>query len=220
MTDEQFTSSRRATDRFDRYSVIAVSFKDDRKAYDALTLLKELDSLQQVAVEEAVVVVRQEDGQVIENDRIESKFLPGTTGGGLLGLLIGIVGGPLGMLIGAAGGLLAGSVFDVHDSDDDDSMLDAISSSVRVGRTALVAVVTEESPEVTDAAMAGLAGTVLRRPVPDVEAEIAAAEDAERKARREARKELLRGRHEDYKTATSAKIDEVKSKLHGDQNTA
>jgi uncharacterized membrane protein len=63
------------------YNVIAVSFEDDRKAYDALTLLKELDSQQQVAVGEAVAVVRQEDGQVIEKDRIESKFLPGTTGG-------------------------------------------------------------------------------------------------------------------------------------------
>lgn len=219
MTDEPFTSSRRAIDGLDRYSVIAVSFEDDRKADDALTLLRELDSRQQVAVEEAVVVVHQEDGQVIEQGRIESKFLPGTTGGGLLGLLIGIVGGPFGMLIGAAGGLLAGSVFDVHDRDDDESMLGAISSSVRAGRTALLAVVTEESPEVIDAAMAGLAGTVLRRPVPDVEAEIAAAENAERKAKRQARKELLRGRHERDKAATSAKIDELKAKLHGDQNT-
>jgi hypothetical protein len=123
------------------------------------------------------------------------------------------------MLIGAAGGLLTGSVFDVHDRDDDDSMLGAISSSVRVGRTALLAVVTEDSPDVTDAAMAGLAGTVLRRPVPDVEAEIAATEDAERRAKREARKELLRGRHEDGKAATSAKIDELKANLPGAQNT-
>ena len=187
MTDE-FASRRRATDGFDRHNVIAVSFEDDRKAHDALTLLKELDSHRQVAVEEAVVIVRQEDGQVVKKDRIESKFLPGAAGGSVLGLLIGIIGGPSGMLIGAAGGLLAGSVFDVHDRDDDDSMLDAISSSVRVGRTALLAVVTEETPEITDAAMAGVAGSVLRRPVSDVEAEIAAAQDAERKAKRKARR--------------------------------
>lgn len=65
----------------------------------ALTLLKELDSQRRVGVEEAVVV-RDEDGQPVEKDRIESTFLPATTGGGLIGLLLGIVGGPFGVLIG------------------------------------------------------------------------------------------------------------------------
>lgn len=52
-------------------------------------------------MEEAVVVVRDEDGQLVEKDRIESTFLPATTGGGLIGLLLGIIGGPFGVLIGA-----------------------------------------------------------------------------------------------------------------------
>jgi uncharacterized membrane protein len=65
-----------------------------------------------VGVREAVVV-RGEDGQVIEKDRIESTFLPGTAGGGLTGLLIGIIGGPLGVLIGGASGLFVGSLFDL-----------------------------------------------------------------------------------------------------------
>ena len=54
------------------YSVIAVSFEDDDNAYGALTLLKELDSQHQVGVQEAVVVVREGDGRVIEKDRIAS----------------------------------------------------------------------------------------------------------------------------------------------------
>ena len=44
--------------------------------------------------------------------------------------------------------------------------------------------------------MSGLGGAVLRRSIYDVEAEIAAAEEAERKAKREARKALLRGRRQ------------------------
>ncbi len=43
-------------------------------------LLKELDSQRRVGVEDAVVVVRDEHG--VEQDRIESTFLPATTGGG------------------------------------------------------------------------------------------------------------------------------------------
>ena len=62
--------------------------------------------------------------------------------------------------------------------------------------------VLEQSPEAIDAAMSGIGGTVLRRPVAEVEAEIAAAEEAERTAKREARKELLRTRHEHDKAAS------------------
>ena len=68
---------------------LAVSFEDDRNAYNALTLLKELDSQRRVGVQEAVVVVRGEDGRVVEKDMVESIFLPNTAGGGLMGLLIG-----------------------------------------------------------------------------------------------------------------------------------
>ncbi len=48
----------------------------------------------------------------------------------------------------------------------------------------------------------------------DVEAEIAAAESAERKAKHEARKELARERREHDKADVQAKLDELKAKLH------
>ena len=41
---------------WDGHNVIAVSFEDDRNAYEALTSLKELDSQKRVGVGEAVVV--------------------------------------------------------------------------------------------------------------------------------------------------------------------
>ena len=74
--------------------------------------------------------------------------------------------------------------------------LGAISGSVKVGQTALLAVVDEPSTDVVAAAMAESATPAARRSVADVEAEIAAAEDAERKAKQEARKELQRQRRE------------------------
>jgi hypothetical protein len=70
-----------------------------------------------------------------------------------------------------------------------------------------------------DAAMSDVGGTVARRPLVDVEAEIAAAEDAERTAKREARKELHRGRRERDKAAVNAKVEELKGKLHRGQQT-
>lgn len=220
MSNNQSTHNELVTEGWGEYNVIAVSFDDDRSAYKALTTLKELDSQRRVGVQEGVVVERAADGQVVEKDRIESMFLPSTAGGGLLGLLIGIIGGPLGMLIGGAVGLFAGSLFDIADMDEVESALGGISGSVQVGHTALLAVVTEHSPELVDTTMADLGGTVLRRPVADVEAEVAAAEKAERKAKFEARKELLRSRHEHNKAAVEAKLDELKSKLHRGQKAA
>ena len=64
---------------------------------------------------------------------------------------------------------MVGSLFDLADMDETDSALGAISSAVQVGRTELLAVVLEQSPEAVDAAMSGVGGTVLRRPVAEVE---------------------------------------------------
>jgi hypothetical protein len=62
--------------------------------------------------------------------------------------------------------------------------------------------------------MAKLGGEVTRRPVVDVEEEIAAAQEAQRKANREAGKELHNARVEQTKTDAHAKVEELKSKLH------
>jgi uncharacterized membrane protein len=211
-------SNPTAAEEFDGHSVIAVSFEDDDNAYKALTVLGELGSQHRIDVQEAVVVARGEDGQVVAKDRLESPPVRGTATGGLLGLLIGIIGGPVGVLVGGTYGLFVGSLFDIYDADAADSALGAISSSVKVGHSALLAVVDEPSPEIVDAAMSDVGGTIARRPLADVEAEIAAAEDAEHKAKREARKELNRARRDRDKAAVNAKVEELKGKLHHGQH--
>ena len=95
-----------------------------------------------------------------------------------------------------------------------ESVLGEISKQVQPTRTAVLAQVTEQSPEVIDAAMARLGGGVLRRPAVDVEEEIAAAEEAQRKAKHEARKELQTARVEKTKADAHAKVEEMKAKLH------
>jgi uncharacterized membrane protein len=216
---ERNGSRSAATQGRDGQNAIAVSFEQDHTAYKALTSLEELDSQQRVLVRDAVVVVRDEDGQVVVKDRTESTFPAATAGGGLIGLLIGVLGGPLGVVVGGISGLIVGSLFDISDIEDADSALAAISSSVRLGHAGLLAVVDEQSPEVVDAAMSDLDGTVIRRTVADVEAEIAAAESAQRKAKREARKELIRETHEHDKAAVRAKLEELKAKLHHGRQT-
>jgi len=194
-------------------NVIAVSFAEDANAYEALSRLKELDANGGVGVRGAAVVVRDDDGKVVTKDQIGDESVEGTVGGGLVGLLVGVLGGPLGVLVGGATGVLVGSLFDEDDTDETESALADISKSLRVGSTGLLADVSEESPVAVDAAMANLGGTVLRRSAGDVQAEVAAAEEAQREAKRQARKELRDARRKKQKAEIDAKLADLRAKL-------
>ncbi len=195
-------------------NVVVVSFAEDGSAYEAFTNLKELDEQGQVSIKGAAIVQRGEDGHIATKDSVDGKQLTGTATGGLIGLLVGILGGPFGVLIGGATGLLIGSLYDMDDADETQSVLAEISSAIRPGQTVVLAEIDEQSDEVVDQAMAHLGGTVLRRSVEDVEAEIAAAQDAERAAKREARKQLLETRRSRAKDEIRRIVDALKARAH------
>jgi uncharacterized membrane protein len=145
---------------------------------------------------------------------VDSEQFAGTAGGGLIGPLVGILGGPFGVLIGGATGLLIGSLYDMDDAEETESVLAELSSAIRPGQTVFLGEVDEKSDDVVDQALARLGGTVLRRSVDDVEAEIAAAEDAERAANREARKQLLETRRSRAKEEVRRIVDSLKARAH------
>jgi uncharacterized membrane protein len=207
-----------STDYFSPDNVLVVSFgeepENDTNAYQALTDLKQLDSQGQIEISGAAVVSRDPDGRVDVKSEVGDAPYAGTASGGIIGLLIGIIGGPLGVLIGGTYGMLVGSLFDIDDVATTESVLGEISKQVQPTRTTVLAQVNEQSPEVIDTAMARLGGQVMRRPVFEVEQEIAAAQDAQRKAEREARSELRKARLEKNKDEAHAKVQELKSKLH------
>jgi uncharacterized membrane protein len=134
--------------------------------------------------------------------------------------LVGVLGGPLGVIVGGATGLVVGSLFDEDDDDETRSVLGEISRSISLGPPALLAEVSEDGPAAVDAAMVHLHGKILRRSVDDVEAEIAAAEHAQRQAKNHARKELLESRHKQQKGEIDAKVAALKAKLPGHQHLA
>ena len=112
-----------------------------------------------------MVVQRAADGTVAIKDRVGTTELAGTATGGLLGLLLGVLGGPVGVLIGGYTGLLFGSLYDLDDSEQIETTLGEISKTVQPDRSAVLAVVSEQSLEVVDLAMASFGGKVLRRGV-------------------------------------------------------
>jgi hypothetical protein len=62
--------------------------------------------------------------------------------------------------------------------------------------------------------MAGLSGTVVRRPVYEVEDEIARAQEAQREAKKQARAKLREERREKDRGEVHARVEELKSKIH------
>jgi uncharacterized membrane protein len=201
-------------------NVLAVTFSEHANAYEALSRLKALDAQGEVGVRGAAVVIRGEDGKVVSQEEFGDGALEGTASGGLIGLLIGVLGGPLGVIVGGTTGLIVGSLFDMDDNDETESVLAEISKSLRVGSPALLADVNEKSPDAIDAVMADLGGTVLRRSAADVEAEVAAAEEAQREAKKKAREELRDARQKKQKEEIDAKVADLKAKLHRQKEPA
>ena len=197
-------------------NVVAVSFQNDDLAYAGLARLKQLDTEGQIELRSAAVVERDADGHVTVKDGAGHEEWEGTAAGGIIGLLVGILGGPVGVLIGGATGVLIGSLFDLEDTDQTESVLSEFSKKVAPGHNTLLAEMREPSNhEIVDGVMESRTGSVLRSSAADVEAEIAGAEKAQRKARKEARKELRHEREEKHKAHVEAKVAELKAKLPG-----
>lgn len=194
-------------------NVLTVNFGDDGNAYAALTSIKQLDEQGQLKLGGAAVVLRNQDGQIETKDEIGDPDFAGTATGSIVGVIVGVLGGPLGILVGGYTGLLVGSLADMAEAEDTESALSAVAHAVQPGHPALIAVATEQSPEVVDSAMSTLGGTVMRRPLDIVLSEIAAAEDAQRAAEREARKKLREERQTKAKHDVDAKIEELKAKV-------
>ena len=168
------------------HNIIAVSFEDRSKAFQALSELKGAALEGRVEVLTASIVTRDEQGRLDQPEGGDIVGGAATVGGSLIGLMIGVIGGPIGMLFGWTGGLLVGGAFDIRRADQSDSALAEISRYIPVGGTAIVAEVNEYAVEVVDKLMTEQGGTVYRRSADVVLAELEAAETAYRTAQKEA----------------------------------
>jgi uncharacterized membrane protein len=201
-------------------NVIAATFENGDAAYGALAELKQLDADGALDLHGAAVVTRDETGQMVTKDGVEREPI-GIATGGIVGLLIGILGGPLGMLIGGTSGLLFGSLFDLDEAIEDESVLTELSHAVVPGKDTLLFEVEEDGDHAAvDRVLSSRAAIVLRRDVADVEAEIAAAETARHEASREARKRLRDERLQRSRTQVEARIADMKAKLPASRGKA
>lgn len=170
------------------HTVLAATFVESSKAYQALSELNSAGREGRVEVLSSGIVARDLNGALSVPEAQDNVGGSATMGGGFVGMLIGILGGPIGMLFGWTTGMLIGGAVDIKREDDASDVMSEISRAIPVGTTAVVAELNEYTTEVVNGIVSGLGGVVVRRSADEVLAELEAAEDAYKAAQREARK--------------------------------
>jgi uncharacterized membrane protein len=194
-------------------NVVVVTFTEQSKAYQALSVLKQCDAEGRIALASAAVVERTPEGTLRTPEGAENVGPVGMASGSLLGMLIGVLGGPVGVLVGWGAGALVGGAFDIDRLDKSDEALTVFGRAIPQGSTAVMATVAEPAVEVIDGEMAKLGGEVTRRPVFEVVAELEASEEAANAAAHEARRELHEKRKVEMKEDLEARVGKLKEKL-------
>jgi len=210
------------------HNVIAVTFDEDSKAYQAMSALRQADGDGRVDVLGAMIVERRPEGNIRLKEGEDNVIGVGAAGGSLVGMLVGALGGPVGMLLGLGTGVAIGAAADLYRSDEADDVLSQMSMTIPIGSTGLIAEVNEYSLEVLDGEMAELGGTLIRRPAEEVLADLEAAEQAASAAEKEARRvmrEAKKAERAEKREQSKEKWDErlatLKRKLsHDDQTSA
>ncbi|SFN72191.1 DUF1269 domain-containing protein [Nitrosospira briensis] len=148
--------------------LVVIGFENTLKADEVLWRLKALKRQQLIDLEDAVVVVRDESGEVHLKQSIDLTALDASTGllsGGLLGAFVGLLflnptaGFLIGSILGASAGALSGSLGDYGIPDD---FIKSLSETVPPNSSALFVLARKAEPEKVLAELSDVKGKVLR----------------------------------------------------------
>jgi len=158
-------------------NLIAVAYDDLATAQTVRDKLFDLQRQRLIALEDAVVVERKQDGN-IKLHQMHSATGAGAVGGALWGGLIGLIFFVpfLGAAFGAAAGAAAGSMVDTGVDDD---FMRQVGRELQPGKAALFVLITQSTPEKVLPEVAPYGGRILRTSLsPEGEARLREAAQA------------------------------------------
>jgi len=138
-----------------------VIFADEKKAYEGVRALKELDQEGMLTLYSNAVVARSPEGLVAVKERQTGGAL-GTAVGALVGGLIGMFAGPAGVAVGLGGGSVLGAFRDLFNLGVSSEFIETISKELAPGKAAVIAEISEEWVTPLDGRMEALGGVVIR----------------------------------------------------------
>jgi uncharacterized membrane protein len=113
------------------------------------------------------------DGRVSIVEEEDPPGRGGTGAGTTIGTVLGILTAPAEVALGAAAGAIVGSVLDITDVEDSETMAAKINGSVAPRNTAIVAVVVEASPAALNRLAVKCGAELVRQPRDEVDRELA-----------------------------------------------
>lgn len=200
--------------------MLAVVFDNEAKAYEGSQALKQLDYEGSISIHSESIIKKNADG-TIAVEHTEGDFPVRGVGGTALGALIGLLGGPVGLGVGAVAGALAGSLSDLYVSGVDADFVDQVADTLKPGKCAVIADVSEEWVTPVDTKMEPLGGTVLRAPKKSFEQEQRARHIQELRAEIDQLKaEQARARDDRKAAQLQSKIDKLNVQAQKEQDQA
>lgn len=141
-----------------------IAFEGAGTAGEVRKALKEVERMEALSLEDAAVVVKDEEGKLHVHDETGRAVKLGAVGGGLVGLLLLGIFAPIGGIVaGAVGGALFGKMLNLG---VDKSFVKEVGESLPPGGSALFLVVDDAIPEVVYSALKPYKGTVLQTTLP------------------------------------------------------
>ena len=162
--------------------LVVVGFDDPQEADRVLTELARLRKEHLIDLEDAVVAIRDPDGEVRIKQSINLVGIGAAQGGlsgALWGTLVGLlflnplIGMAVGSAVGAGTGALTGSLVDYG---IDDGLINSIGETIQPNTSALFLLIRKVQPEKVMQELSGFKGRVIRSSLsPDQEARLQAA---------------------------------------------
>lgn len=146
--------------------LVVLTFDDASRAEEVHQVLEAQEDLKHISLDDAAVVVKEEDGEVHVKNETDRGVKIGAIGGGLLGLFAGfLIGGPIvSLMVGAIGGALGGNLANLG---IDHGFVQDVSEALEPGSSALFVMVRESDPDEALAALEPFEGTVYYTALPE-----------------------------------------------------
>ena len=119
----------------------------------------------------------------------------------------------MGMLLGWGVGAASGALHDADRLDKGDEAIEQFGALVPTGVNALLAETVEDTTEPLDRFVSEMGGTIVRRPIDEVVAELEAQQAAVEEAEKAARKAIREQKRQERKETRQQRVDALKAKF-------
>ena len=192
--------------------IAAINFPERSKTYEAFSKIK-ADS-ERLGVVSAALVEIDENGRVTVPEGEDARAGLGMGAGSLIGVLVGALGGPIGMLLGLGVGAMTGAADDADRAEAGGLAVATLAGTLAPGTNGILVQTSEPgSTAPLDAVVAEQGGTIVRRPLNEVLAELEAGQIAEEEAARAAREALRERKRQERKENLDQCIEALRAKF-------